>query len=479
MLFNSGSFLVFFPLVTLLYFWLPHAYRWALLLAASCVFYMWFVPAYILVLAITIGIDYWAGRWIEESRTQAAKRIWLWGSVISTCLVLFVFKYFNFFAVNMNALSAAIGWNYSISVLEIILPVGLSFHTFQSLSYVIEVYRGAQRAERHFGIYALYVMYYPQLVAGPIERPQNLLHQFRERHDLDYGRVASGLKLMAWGLFKKVVIADRLAMFVNPVYDQPADFSGPVLVLATVFFAFQIYCDFSGYSDIAIGASEVMGIRLMKNFNHPYASQSIAEFWRRWHISLSTWFRDYVYLPLGGNRLSRRRWYANLMITFLVSGLWHGASWNFVIWGGLNGVFLVVSQMTKRWREAGARRLGLTAVPRWLGAWRQAVTFALICLTWVFFRAPTFEAAKTVLRGFFQGWEEWPPLFAQNAAFLAFCGLLLVVLNTVLGAQERGSIRLRLLRQPAYVRWGVYLSLVAVCLLFRVRQATPFIYFQF
>ena len=341
MLFNSFNFFIFFPVVTTLYFLLPHRFRWALLLGASCFFYISFIPAYILILALTILVDYYAVIQIDKSQGRRRK-LFLIFSIVITCVILFIFKYFNFFNSNISSLAAFLHWNYPIKYLNIILPIGLSFHTFQSLSYVIEVYRGNQKPEKHFGIYALYVMFYPQLVAGPIERPQNLLHQFWEKHSFDYENARTGLMMMLWGLFKKVVIADRLSVYVNAVYDHPHQFTGLPVILATIFFAFQIYCDFSGYSDIAIGAARVMGFRLMTNFSYPYSSQSIGEFWKRWHISLSTWFKDYVYISLGGNRVSIRRLYFNLLITFLISGLWHGANWTFVIWGGLNGLYLIV-----------------------------------------------------------------------------------------------------------------------------------------
>ena len=259
MLFNSLEFMLFFPIVTTLYFIIPHKYRWAMLLGASCIFYMAFIPAYILILAVTICIDYAAGIMIDKTDGKR-KKIFLLISIISTCLVLFIFKYYNFFNNSFASIASFFHLKYPVQALNIILPIGLSFHTFQSLSYVIEVYRGLQKSEKHFGIYALYVMFYPQLVAGPIERPQNLLHQFREKHYFDYQRVVEGLKLMVWGLFKKAVIADRLAVVVNQVYGSPAEYNGIALIIATVFFAFQIFCDFSGYSDIAIGAAKVMGL---------------------------------------------------------------------------------------------------------------------------------------------------------------------------------------------------------------------------
>ncbi|NLF80287.1 MAG: MBOAT family protein, partial [Clostridia bacterium] len=395
MLFNSLNFLIFFPTVTLLYFLLPYKLRWLLLLIASCVFYMAFIPKYILILAFTITMDYVLGLLLEKNR---GNKKYLLLSLISNIGVLFVFKYFNFFNSSIADIAAFFNWNYSYAALSLILPIGLSFHTFQSLSYVIEVYRGNQQAERNFGIFALYVMFYPQLVAGPIERPQNLLHQFYERHRFELPRVSEGLRMMLWGLFKKVVIADRLAILVNPIYNDPDGHGGFAFLVATVFFAFQIYCDFSGYSDIARGAAKVMGFRLMLNFDRPYFSRSIAEFWKRWHISLSSWFRDYVYIPLGGNRVKRSRWHMNLLITFLLSGLWHGANWTFVIWGGLNGAYLVLSLLSQNLRHKLVHAFALDRLPRLHRLLQVAITFGLICLAWVFFRANSFADALYMIR---------------------------------------------------------------------------------
>lgn len=287
---------------------------------------MAFIPKYILILFLTILIDYFAALGIVRS-TGGTKRLLLILSIVSTCLVLFVFKYFNFFVDATGSMARFFNLDYPLNTLAIILPIGLSFHTFQSLSYVIEVYLGNQKAEPHFGIYALYVMFFPQLVAGPIERPQNLLHQFHEEKRPDPQMIADGLKLMAWGFFKKLVIADKVCILVDSVYKTPHEFGSPMLVLATIFFSIQIYCDFSGYSDISRGAARVLGYDLMVNFRQPYFAASIAEFWRRWHISLSTWFKDYLYIPLGGNRVNPVRRNANMLVVFSISGLWHGANW--------------------------------------------------------------------------------------------------------------------------------------------------------
>ena len=329
MLFNSLEFLAFFPIVTVLYFVLPHRIRWFHLLVASCLFYSAFIPAYLLILGFTIVVDYFAGIWIENA-VGARRRALLGASLVANVGILAVFKYYAFLGSTYTAVAGVFGHAGSFPLLDIILPIGLSFHTFQAMSYTIEVYRGHQKAERHFGVYALYVMFYPQLVAGPIERPQNLLHQFRELHTFDAERVGLGLRLMLLGLVKKVVVADRLAIVVDRVYDNPELHTAPALTVATICFAFQIYADFSGYSDIAIGAAQVMGFTLMRNFDHPYIARSISEFWKRWHISLSTWFRDYVYFPLGGNRRGTWITQRNLLVTFMVSGLWHGADWTFV-----------------------------------------------------------------------------------------------------------------------------------------------------
>src|SRR3984885_7919477 len=340
MIFNSFHFLFFFLIVTTIYFLLPYNKRWILLLAASCYFYMAFIPIYILILGFTIVVDYFAGIYIENASGRRRK-LFLVFSLIANIGVLAVFKYYNFINHNFSFLLQGFGLTNPIPYLSILLPIGLSFHTFQAMSYTIEVYRGKQKAERHFGIYSLYVMYFPQLVAGPIERPQNLLHQFHEKHRFDAERIQSGLTLALWGLFKKVVVADSLSIYVDAVYGASSHHSGATLLLATYFFAFTIYCDFSGYTDIARGVSRVYGIELMKNFDAPYFTLAIAEFWSRWHISLSTWFREYVYIPLGGNRVTLGRNFANLFFVFMLSGLWHGANWTFIVWGALHGAYLI------------------------------------------------------------------------------------------------------------------------------------------
>ncbi len=479
MLFNSLAFLVFFPLVTALYFALPHRARWLLLLAASCWFYMAFIPVYILILIFTILVDYVAGILIEDAQ-GLRRRVLLLLSLVANVGVLAVFKYWNFAADNLNQLAAALHLGDAlVPALRLVLPIGLSFHTFQAMSYTIEVYRNRQKAERHLGIYALYVLFYPQLVAGPIERPQNLLHQFREPHAFDAERVAQGLQLILWGLFKKVVIADRLAILANAVYDAPLRYHGLPVILATVFFAFQIYCDFSGYSDIARGCARVMGFELMLNFDHPYSAGSISEFWRRWHISLSTWFRDYLFVPLGGSRGPLGVRCRNLLVVFVVSGLWHGASWNYVIWGGLHGLFLVTSILTGNARAWVRARLGLAEGSLPLRAFRIAFVFTLVCVTWVFFRARTLTEAMHVLRsmgvGLGEGLSRLPIGPGQLALGTALIGVLLAA-DTVL---LRRPLHVLLGAWPGWARVGAYYALACSLLLLGVTGGQQFIYFQF
>jgi D-alanyl-lipoteichoic acid acyltransferase DltB (MBOAT superfamily) len=478
MLFNSIEFMVFFPLVTLLFFALPHGWRWFLLLASSCYFYMAFVPVYILILAFTILIDYTAGIFIEDAQ-GARRRSFLLMSIAANVGVLAVFKYFNFLNENVTAVMNAMGGTNPLRPLALVLPIGLSFHTFQSLSYTIEVYRGHQKAERDLGMLALYVMFYPQLVAGPIERPQNLLHQLRAHHTFDPVRARDGMLLMLWGLFKKVVIADRLAIYVNEVYNNPDAYQGLPVIIATYFFAFQIYCDFSGYSDIAIGAAQVMGIRLMDNFNRPYFSKSIAEFWKRWHISLSTWFRDYLYVPLGGSRVARHRWYANIVIVFLVSGLWHGANWTYVIWGLLHGGYMVASGLTENLRGRLVAATGLARLPQVHKLLRVFITFHLVAIAWVFFRAASVSDAWHLIRSM-------PRISTQDYLFGALgrnefvIGVgALIFMECVHLLQRHGRMRAFLADQPTFIRWGVAYAMVIAIMLFGQFQHQPFIYFQF
>ncbi len=462
MVFNSLQFLVFFGIVTSAYFLLAHRFRWILLLAASCYFYMAFQPVYLGILGFTIIVDYYAGIYLEKFEGRS-KKLFLAASLLANIGVLAFFKYFGFFTGNLTAVANLFGYSWHFPTLSILLPIGLSFHTFQAMSYTIEVYRGHQKAERNFGIYCLYVMFYPQLVAGPIERPQNLIHQFYQEHFWDTARVQAGLFQMLQGLFKKVVIADRLAILVDSVYGSLAIQSGPNLILASVFYSFQIYCDFSGYSDMAIGAAKVMGFDLMTNFNAPYMAKSIPDFWRRWHISLSTWFKDYVYFSLGGNRVSVPRWYLNIMIVFVISGFWHGASWNFVIWGALHGIFQLLGLTISRYLPALSPEKARGIYLRLLQIW----TFVLVSLAWVFFRIPYFSQIKTYFTRLFH-WQSDAPL-GMHFNEVIFCLVLIV------GLQIWDKVQPKKLSN-FWLMMPMIILLIYFLGVFNLKQ---FIYFQF
>jgi D-alanyl-lipoteichoic acid acyltransferase DltB (MBOAT superfamily) len=500
MLFNSLHFVFFFAIVTTAYFALPHRYRWMLLLLSSCWFYMAFVPVYILILGFTIVVDYFAGIAIENQKQEArSRKLFLIASIIANVGVLAVFKYYDFFTQSISWTLNNAGYKNTVSTLGWLLPIGLSFHTFQAMSYTIEVYRGKQKAERHFGIYALYVMFYPQLVAGPIERPQNLIHQFYEKREFDNARIASGLRLMLRGLFKKLVVADRLAIYVNAVYSFPEMHSGVTLAVATIFFAFQIYCDFSGYSDIAIGCARVMGFNLMNNFQRPYFAASVREFWRRWHISLSTWFRDYLFIPLGGSPghppevdsrsagstnpstslrvTGKLRWYMNLMIVFVVSGLWHGANFTFIIWGALHGCYILFALMTHDVRE----KLTMRIFPRsktLLKVVSIVVTFVFVCFAWIFFRANNVSDAFTVASGILT-WKQGV-FFTGNPAGLVYSLGVIMLLVVAEYRQEYFPQKILLMNnRNIVVRYASYITIILIILLIGVLNGGQFIYFQF
>jgi alginate O-acetyltransferase complex protein AlgI len=488
MLFNSVEFSIFFPIVTILFFIFPQRFRWALLLFASCFFYMFFIPIYIFILIITIFIDYFAGIWIYKTQERKKKKHILLLSIFANVGVLVIFKYYNFIVENINIVSHSISHHSILPIWNIILPIGLSFHTFQAMSYTIEVYRGRQKPERHLGIYALYVMFYPQLVAGPIERPQNMLHQFHERKKFEFENVRSGLVLMAWGLFKKVVIADRLAFFVNNTYNDPFQSRGIPLITSTIFFAFQIFCDFSGYSDIALGSAKCMGFTLMNNFDRPYRSTSFGEFWQRWHISLSTWFRDYVYFPLGGNRVSQWRWYLNIMIVFMLSGIWHGANWTFVFWGFLNGIYFVIENRFQKMTPSLQKVHGLM-----MTLLKRSIIFLFITFSWIFFRAQNLGSAFYIIKHLFSNIPEQIRLIVSNRNYsrmellyinqsskeflvAIFSIAAMIVIHSL---QKKDRIDDWIKKKGIVFRWSFYYAIVLAFIFFGIFNRTGFIYFQF
>ena len=459
------------PVVFVLHWLLPHKYRWALLLISSCYFYMSWNPNYIVLILSATVVSYLAGILLEKTEQPGLRKAIL-VSAVGICLsLLFFFKYFNFFSDSVVRLLGLFSIRLHPVTLKVLLPVGISFYTFQTLSYVIDVYRGKVKPEHHFGIYATFVSFFPQLVAGPIERTENLLPQISREKTFRYDQAAYGLKLMAWGFFKKLAIADVLGPLADQAYANLAGCSTLDLLAAVLCFALQIYCDFSGYSDIAIGSAKLLGIDLMTNFRSPYFAKSIREFWSRWHISLSTWFRDYVYIPLGGSRRGKGKTCRNLLITFLVSGLWHGANWTFVVWGGLHGLAQVLEKLLSK----GKQRLPVL---------RQAGVFLFCCITWVFFRAESFSDAFCLLSELGRGlagngcWQFRVlqidlPLLAQAAVSVALLGIFdyCSLKTDVIGWVSR--------RSPV-VKWSIYLLLIWLILCFMpVTGSSEFVYFQF
>lgn len=463
MSFISLQFLVFFMVVTLSYYQFKNQRaRVFLLLVASCYFYMAFVPKYILILGGTIVIDYLAGLQIARS-TGKSRKSWLVLSIVANVGVLAFFKYFNFLLGTFEPLIHWMSPHAEIPILQILLPIGLSFHTFQAMSYTIEVYRGKYPAEKDFLTYALYVMFYPQLVAGPIERPQNILAQFHTLQPYNRDFVREGLARMLWGFFKKAVIADRLAVMVDYCFGHTSTLSSASLLMGAVFYSFQIYCDFSGYCDIGIGAAKVMGFRLMENFNEPYRSLSISEFWTRWHISLSTWFRDYVYIPLGGNRLGEKRRKLNVLVVFLLSGLWHGANWTFVAWGGLHGM---VTAFLPGHKKENRQRVFL------VNGFFLLVNFSIVTLLWVFFRSPSIKEAFHYLGRIFH-WSGGP--FHVGLKMEEVWGSLILI--GIMLLRERFFKSYFIKNNLAYACY--FISFVIICYMLGVFNENQFIYFQF
>ena len=496
MLFNSVDFLIFFPVAALIYFAIPHRVRYLWLLVCSYYFYMCWNTVYALLLFASTLITWASGMAIEAYRSRGGEgselrcRGMVAISFTLNLAMLAVFKYTGFFIGSLNRAFGRVGISFALPEFGLLLPVGISFYIFQALSYTMDVYRGDVRVERNLLRYAVFVAFFPQLVAGPIERSSRLLEQFYQEHRFSYDRMARGLMMMLGGYFQKMVIADRLAVLVSQVFDYYAYYSGAQILIGCIFFAFQIYCDFAGYSCIAIGAAQVMGFDLIENFAQPYLAGSIAGFWRRWHISLTSWFRDYLYIPLGGNRRGRWMKYRNIMIVFLASGLWHGANWTYVVWGGLNGLMQILGEMLRPARERLRRMFRLgggTASARILSG---LITFLLVDFTWIFFRADSLAAAFGILRQLFSRANLAVlfdgGLYALGLARIDFTIALLsiVLLLAVDLLHERGvGIRDWILRQDLWFRWTVYLLAVFAVLIFGFYgpnyDAAQFIYFQF
>ncbi len=483
MLFNSFTFLFFFLVLVVVYYLVPHRFRWLFLLAASLYFYATFNLNYVLLLVASTLVAYGAGWVIAQTRTPGRRKFLLTLGVLCSLAPLFVFKYFDFFSGSLSGALVKLQGDTapSLPTLNLLLPAGLSFFTFSCLSYLWDVYNGRLPVEKHLGRFALYVSFFPKLLAGPIERATTFLPQVVKPIRFDPERVTLGLQQMLWGLFKKVVIADRLGAFVDPVYKNP-QFASPVaLVIATYFFAFQIYCDFSGYSDIAIGAARVLGFDLMENFRRAYLATSAPEFWgnRRWHISLSRWFRDYMYFPMGGSRVSKPRYYFNQMAVFVVSGLWHGANWTFVIWGALNGLYQLLAIVTDGLRA----RIGkFLHIPGFVGALLGSlVTFHLVLVAWVFFRASSVDNALAVFSRIQSAFSRLPTLFTSyNYTDEVILSVVLIgILMMVELLDEHRQFWEKLRVRPTVLRWSVYYALIFGLVILGKWGLSQFVYMQF
>ena len=462
MLFNSLHFLVFFPIVTLLYYLIKHKYRWILLFIASTYFYSAFFLPYIFILYFIIIIDYVCGILIEKSNNKA-KLFWLLFSIISNIGLLVYFKYYNFF------IDLLVAYLPNIKHLDILLPIGLSFHTFQSLSYTIEVYKGKQKAEKHIGYFSNYVLFFPQMVAGPIERYDSLGKELRSKHVFKFKNISNGLRLILYGLFVKMCIADNLAPFVNEFYNNPTLFYSSSALLALAAFSIQIYADFYGYSTIAVGAARLLGINLMDNFKQPYFATSFYEFWQRWHISLTTWFRNYVFFPMGGSYVNAFRWILNVLLVFSLSGFWHGANYTFIIWGFLHGLFYLIEKGFSNFITVSITKNKIFL------AFGAIITFILVTFIWVFFRAENLEKAILVLKQCFAMNVDGKKELIISHQSLAM--LLVFIFFEVSIYKSRFDKFIQ--NQTIIIRWAIYILFAFCLLLFSGIQSYQFIYFQF
>ena len=481
MLFNSTEFALFLPIVFAIYwFALREKVRAqnVFIILASYVFYGWWDWRFLSLIIFSSAVDFWIGQKMEATFAEKTRKYLLWLSLGVNLGLLGFFKYYDFFITEFMTAFAEIGVNLHASTLRIILPVGISFYTFQTLSYTIDVYRKKLPAVRDWTVFFAYVSFFPQLVAGPIERATQLIPQFLQKRKFEYAEAKDGMRQILWGLFKKVVIADNCAGVVEKIFNNYESFGIAVLALGAVLFAIQIYCDFSGYSDIAIGTARLFGFKLMRNFSFPYFSRDIAEFWRRWHISLSTWFRDYLYIPLGGSRVeSRGKLIRNIFIIFLVSGFWHGANWTFIAWGGLHACYFLPSILMNKNR----RHLSTVAENRMLPSLKESAqilwTFALVCIAWVFFRAENLTHAINYLTQAVTNFEIQPRLFRKNIWLLL--GIILMLALEWFQRKKQHGFQFDDLKIPRFARATAYVLAALAILLFAPQGESNFIYFQF
>jgi len=499
MQFNSFVFFIFFPIVVLLFYLTPQKIRWALLLIASCVFYLAFSVNYLLALLTISLMNYFLGIGIVSGEGKIRKSVYFTG-IILNLLILACFKYYDFIIVDLQRTARFLHLNYPANVIRIILPLGLSFFTFSSISYLIDIKRKIISPEKHMGILASYFLFFPKLMQGPIERAGRVIPQFFQQRSFDYSDTVEGVKLMAWGFFKKLVIADRLATFVNDVYAYPQQSHGPVLLIATLFFAFQIYADFSGYTDIAVGAAKILGFDILQNFRRPYLATSIKDFWNRWHISLSQWLRDYLFLPTAyfvSGKLKKDQYLAlktdkwiyifAAFVTFIICGIWHGVGWTYVTWGGLFAFYLSFGMLTDKLRKKLNRKSGLSKRVKLFRIIQVITTFLLVLFAWIFFRAASVSQALIITRNLFRGWSFRLIIPAiksltmhglnETDLVIAFASIALLVFIDILS--EKKEILIRIAEKPLLLRWGIYYLLIISILVFGVFENRQFIYLQF
>lgn len=493
MFFNSIHFLFFLPIVLFLYFITPYRYRWFLLLVASYYFYMVWKPIYALLIVLSTLIDYYCSIKMGNLPTQKERKPYVVISIVANLLILVTFKYFNFFNEAAYDLAEMLNMHYAVPMFNVLLPMGISFYTFQTMSYSIDVYRGTIKPEAHLGKFALFVTYFPQLVAGPIERAKDLLPQFHFEYNYNHDRTISGLRLILWGLFKKIVIADQLSSMVGHVYNNPNEANGFSIFFASILFAQQVYCDFSAYSDIAQGSARIMGINLMDNFKFPLYSKSIDTLWKRWHISLVRWFTDYLYIPLGGSKKGTYRKYLNLLIIFFISGLWHGSNWTFIIWGVLNGLFVVYSRVSAPYREKMIYLIGLNKIPSVRSFLQIFGTIIMFSSTFIFFLSKNIKDALITVKNLFTGWDKLfdniinnPNLARQDILYLgkefesfAIIIVLMVIFEIIQWKISKDSIDNFFVKKSKWITWSIYLFLIFSIIIMSNVEKTPFIYFQF
>jgi len=478
MIFNSQEFIIFFPLVAALYFLFPIKYRWSILLIASFVFYMFWKPEYIIILLISSFTDYFAALFIFKYRNSSKKKFFLFVSIFINLLILVSFKYYNFISENLNWGLSYLDFQKQLPLLNVLLPVGISFYTFQAMSYTIDVYRRKVMPERNFLRFELYVLFFPQLVAGPIERTNALLPQVNTPHRFNAERLSTGLKLMALGFFMKIAIADNLALIVTEVFSKPNSYFGWDIILATFLFAIQIYCDFAGYTNIARGAAHILGIDLLKNFKQPYFAISIRDFWKRWHISLSTWFRDYLYLPLGGKRVIKWRWYYNLFITFIISGIWHGANWTFLIWGAIHGSVYLAETIFRSKIKKNVNITNKIDNSLIIKLARIFFTFIIVCFSWIFFRANNINEAFVLIDNMLQI-KSILPHFSFDRKLLLIFFILISLLFIIDKIEYKTDLNKYLQTKNIIFRWTVYYIIIFSIIGFGNWELNEFIYFQF